>query len=295
MKSTQLEFSIQRPKEEDRNYQKGGRSFYFFDFDDNIACLTTPLILFHKQTNKEMYLSSQDWATAHPLIGKQGIYQDYEIRFCDKEGSFRYFRDHEIHDLERLGHNKQVFESDVAHVLGLSDLEWKGPSWDCFYHSVFNQRPISIITARGHSPETIKKGIQLFVDHGWLNQTPNYLSIYPVSHGSVRSELGDADQKLSTAELKQRAIRSSVLQAFAQYGYNDHHRFGMSDDDPKNLNLIVEEMTKLKREFPKICFFVIETFNNRFVKHEILDSKTHADSLKNYYEQLSLDGTLAGK
>jgi hypothetical protein len=288
MKSTQLEFSIQRSKEDDRNFQKGGRSFYFFDFDDNIACLATPLILFHKETNHEMMLSSHEWALAHHTIGKSGIYQDYEIRFCDREGTFKFFRDQEIHELEKLGHKRQVFESDVAHVLGLSDLEWKGPSWDCFYHSVFNQRPISIITARGHGPETIKKGIELFVDHGWLNQTPNYLTIYPVSNTAVRIELGDVNQKLSTAELKQRAIRNSVLRAFEVYGYNDHHRFGMSDDDPKNLNLIIEEMTALKKEFPRICFFVIETFNNRFVKHEILESKVQSDYLKSYYEQLSL-------
>lgn len=292
MKSSQLEFSIQRTKEDDRNFQKGGRSFYFFDFDDNIACLTTPLILFHKSTNEEVYLSSQEWALAHPLIGKKGVYQDYEIRFCEKTGSFKYFRDHEIHELEKLGHQRQIFENDVAHALGLSDLDWKGPSWDCFYHSVFNQRPISIITARGHHPSTIKKGISLFVDHGWLNQEPNYLSIYPVSNPQVRIELGDLQQTLSPAELKQRAIRTSVLRAFEQYGYNDHHRFGMSDDDPKNLNLIIEEMTALKMEFPRICFFVIETFNNKFVKHEILDSKVHSDYLRNYYEQLTLGEAL---
>ncbi|MBL7544194.1 MAG: hypothetical protein JNL11_10270 [Bdellovibrionaceae bacterium] len=288
MKSTQLEFSIQRPKEEDRNFQKGGRSFYFFDFDDNIACLTTPLILFHKKTNQELLLSSHEWALAHSTIGKPGAYEDYEVRYCDKAGTFKFFRDHEIHELEKLGRKNQVFESDVAHILGLPDLEWKGPSWDCFYHSVFNQRPISIITARGHSPDTIKRGVQLFVDHGWLNQEPNYLTIFPVSNTSIRLDLGDQNLNLSTAELKQRAIRNSVLRAFATYGYNDHHRFGMSDDDPKNLSLIVEEMTNLKREFPKICFFVIETFNNRFVKHEILESKQKSEYLKTFEEQLPL-------
>lgn len=288
MKSTQLEFSMQRPKEDDRNFHKGGRSFYFFDFDDNIACLTTPLILFHKKTNAELVLSSQEWALAHSTIGKSGAYEEYEIRYCDKEGTFKYFRDQEIHELEILGRKNQVFESDVAHILGLSDLEWKGPSWDCFYHSVFNQRPVSIITARGHSSETIQKGIKLFVDHGWLNQVPNYLTIYPVSNTSVRIELGDHTGKMSVAELKQKAIRNSVLRAFEIYGYNDHHRFGMSDDDPKNLSLIIDEMTALKKEFPRICFFVIETFNNRFVKHEILESKVQADYLKSYNEQLSL-------
>jgi hypothetical protein len=47
-KKSQLELGETRKREPDRNLHRGGRSFYFFDFDDNIAFLTTPLILFHK-------------------------------------------------------------------------------------------------------------------------------------------------------------------------------------------------------------------------------------------------------
>lgn len=277
MKRAQLEFDITKYPESDRNFHKGGRSFYFFDFDDNIACLTTPLILFHKQTGDPLYLSSQDWAHVHHLIGQSGIYADYEIRFCDKEGTFKNFRDQEIQELEKIGHSEQIFVRDIAHALGLDDLHWKGPSWDCFYHSVFNQRPVSIITARGHSSHTIKKGIQLFVEHKWLNQEPNYLTVYPVSNNSIRLELGDSELKMSTAELKQRAIRQSVLKAFEFYGYSRHHRFGMSDDDPKNLSLIIQEMTQLKKEFPENSFFVIETHNGDFVKHEIQVNRLVSD------------------
>lgn len=269
VKQVQLEFSIIKEPEQDRNYSRGGRSFYFFDFDDNIACLMTPLILFHKESGLELALSSQEWAAVHHMIGKTGKYKNYEIRFCDQTGTFKHFRDHEAHELERLGHNDQIFVRDVAEILGYADNEWKGPSWECFYHACFNQRPISIITARGHQPETIVKGIKKFVDSGWLPQEPNYLSIYPVSNIQTRKELGDTNLDLSTAELKQRAIRKSVEKAFEVYGFNPHHRFGMSDDDPKNLALIISEMASLKKTYPEICFFVIETQNGQFIKHEI--------------------------
>lgn len=277
---TQLEFNIQKEREKDRNFHLGGKSFYFFDFDDNIASLTTPLILFHKKTGQEMAVSSREWAHIHSQIGVSGVYKEFEIRFCDGTGTFKFFRDHEMHELEKLGHKDQVFVHDISKILGVSDLEWKGPSWECFYHACFNQRPISVITARGHHPETIKSGINKFVEYGWLTQDPNYLSIYPVSHVPTRYELGDENLTLTTAELKQRAIRKSVLKAFEDYGYNEHHRFGMSDDDPKNLQLIVEEMTRLKIEFPEVCFFVIETFGGRFVKHEIMLNKSYSQASK---------------
>lgn len=295
MKKTQLEFHINREREMDRNHSIGGRSFYFFDFDDNIACLTTPLILFHKHTGAELPLSSQEWAIAHSQIGKSGKYKDYEIRFCDKTGTFKHFRDHEAHELEKLGHHEQVFERDVAQILGFSDVEWKGPSWECFYHACFNQRPISIITARGHNPETIRKGIKKFVESGWLPQEPNYLTIFPVSNVQVRKELGDEQLIMSTAELKQLAIRRSVEKAFAVYGFNQHHRFGMSDDDPKNLALIIDEMKALKKIYPEICFFVIETHDGQFIKHEINHLTASRESLSSSISQLSFADTVVGK
>jgi len=98
---------------------------------------------------------------------------------------------------------------------------------------------------------------------------PNYLSLYPVSHKETRLSLGDSEFNQGTAELKQRAIRASVEHAIEQYGYNPHHRFGMSDDDPKNIQLILEEMTRLKSRFPEMSFFLIETQHGSFIKNEI--------------------------
>lgn len=270
----QLELGIQRSHEKDRNYHLGGRSFYFFDFDDNIAFLSTPLILFHKDTGEELRVGSGEYAKIHPLIGEAGPYKDYEVRFDDETGTYRNFRDIQISDIEKLEGKKQIFVQDLAEALGFPDVQWKGPSWQCFYHATFNRRPISVITARGHHPETLKAGIQLFVERDFLPHEPNYLSVFPVNHKPTRHVLGDSDLTMNAAQLKQKAIRASVERALELYGHSPHHRFGMSDDDPKNIQLIAEEMTRLKSDYPEMSFFLIATHDGNFVKHEITRNGT---------------------
>lgn len=280
-KKAQLELGIEREKKSDRNYHLGGRSFYFFDFDDNIAFLATPLILFHKETKEELHLSSGDFATFFTSIGHHGIYKDYEIDYDDRTGTFRCFRDHDPDELIKIGAKNQIFIEDLAAALKQPDLQWKGPSWECFYHATFNGRPVSVITARGHHPDTIQAGIRLLVTQKYLPQEPNFLSIFPVSHKPTRVLLNDPEFKISSAELKQRAIRLSVETAIEKYGYSHHHRFGMSDDDPRNIELIVEEMTRLKALYPEMSFFMIETHQGQFIKHEVT-----SHGLKSEYSEL---------
>jgi hypothetical protein len=174
--------------------------------------------------------------------------------------------------VEKILGKKQAFVQDLAAALGHEDFKWKGPSWACFYHAVFNRRPVSLITARGHHPETLKAGIRQFVKHKVLPYEPNYLSVFPVNHPETRRNLGD--EKTPVAQLKQAAIRASVLKALEVYGENPHHRFGMSDDDPANIRLIIEEMTRLKSDYPDMSFFVIETQHGDFVKREIFKDHT---------------------
>lgn len=269
---TQLELGFQRLREDDRNRHLGGRSFYFFDFDDNVAFLSTALYLFHKVTGEELAITSGDYARESMSIGQSGTYADYEIRWDDQTGTYRNFRDHDNERLQNLGLKTQVFMHDLAEALGRPDLHWQGPSWSCFYHATFNQRPVSVITARGHAPSTVEDGISLMVEAGHLPQRPNFLSIFPVSHPETRRHLGDHDLRWGVAELKQKAIRASVELSIQTYGYSPHHRFGMSDDDPRNIQLIFEEMKRLKTDYPELSFFMIETHQGDFIKHEVTNS-----------------------
>jgi hypothetical protein len=268
----QLELGLPREKQPDRNFARGGRSFYFFDFDENIAFLSTPSFIFHKETNHVVQLSSREFITHASQIGKNGPYKDYKIDLHPENGTFRCFRDQNIGWLERIFFGKkQTFLADITAALGQPDVHWKGPSWDYFYHAVFNERPISLITARGHHPNTIKSGIRILVSEGHLSGDPNYLGIYPVSHPDVLKQLGGVEGDIPV--LKKKALRQSVADAMNVYGANPHHRFGISDDDPKNLKWIMEEMMDLKKKYPSNSFFVIETTHGRCVKHEILEDR----------------------
>lgn len=282
----QLELGIGRVKEPDRNHQYGGRSFYFFDFDDNIAFLATPSFIFHKETGRELQLSSGVFAQFSADIGKRGIYKDYRIDYHEEKGTFRCFRDKQIGVVERLLGKKQTFVEDLIAALGHPDFHWKGPSWSCFYHAVYNQRPTSLITARGHHPETVKEGIRHLVEHGYLPTEPNYLSLYPVSHPETKRQMG-LPYDTPIARLKQAAIRASVEKAIEVYGENPYHRFGMSDDDPQNIQMIVEEMARLKSQYPDMSFYVIETHGGKFVKHEVFSDHTEDSELEKA-EQLRL-------
>lgn len=267
--SAQLEFDFKREHEPDRNFHLGGRSFYFFDFDDNIAFLSTPIVLFHKKTGEEIILSSGEFGQQSAFIGKEGLYKDFHLDLCDAKGSFRFCRDQEITFVEKIKGKKQRFVIDIEEALQRAPHDWKAPSWNCFFHATFNKRPISVITARGHHPDTIKNGIDVMVRQGHLPYRPNYLSIYPVSNPEMRLKLGDKDLQTSIAELKRRAIHESVEKAIETYGYSNYHRFGMSDDDPKNVELVTEAMRELKIKYPEMSFFVIQTYEDSFEKREV--------------------------
>jgi len=286
IKKSQLEFDFPRDHEPDRNFHRGGRSFYFFDLDDNVFTLSTQIYLFNKDSREELPVSTGEFARIHSLLGKPGDYENYEVSFCEETGSFRRFRDWSQVRLEKLMQSEQPFIEDIQDALGQHELHWKGPSWSFFYHAVFNQRPISIITARGHQRETMKRGVWLLCQQGHLAFEPNYMGIYPLSNNDVRRELGDLELSASIPELKKRAIIESVEKAMRIYGKNEHHRFGMSDDDPKNIELIIDAMRVLKKKYPDNSFYVIDSRDNELKKEEIfLD---HLEVEKIGVEQLRL-------
>jgi len=285
--NTQLELNIKRVPEKDRNFGKGGRSFYFFDFDDNVVTLPTLIYLFHKKTGQAFSITSQVFTENQNDIGQRGQFVDYEIKFDDATGSFINFRDTDPEDISKEPGKTQIFIEDMEKALRQPDYTWKGPSWSCFYHAVFNHRPIAVITARGHHPETIKEGIRLLVRDKHLPHEPSYLCMYPVNQPEIREQLTTSSKMKSVAELKQSAIRNSVYKAIEKYGDSPHHRFGMSDDDPKNIELIVQEMSQLKMEFSKMSFFVISTSGGKFIKKEVFADHTEDHPVRTR-EQLNL-------
>lgn len=242
---------------------KSGTSFYLFDFDDNIMFLSTTIFVRNTVTKEEVALSTGDFALVHPQLGRPGKWENYAIF----EGSYRNFRDLPPAELEPGG--RQHFVADVEQAVGAGGTAWQGPAWDVFVYACLNQRPVSIVTARGHSPRTIKAGVRVLRDRGLIPQEPNFVSIYPVSNDTVRRKLGDRKLEMTTPALKKLAIVQIVGDAVARYGVDADLRFGMSDDDPANVALIIRAMTEAKLKYRDKRFFVINTHFDQKVKLEV--------------------------
>jgi hypothetical protein len=239
-------------------------SFYFFDFDDNIMFLATPIFILNTMTSEAMEVSTGEFADIYPRLGSPGEWENFSMY----DGSYLHFRDIPA-DRLRPG-QKQYFVADVEQAVEGDPEKWQGPSWRLFVHACETQRPVSIVTARGHSPDTIKAGVGVLVDKGIISQEPNYHTVFPVGNDELRREqLDDPMLTLTTPILKRRAIVKSVEKALEVYGDRPEHRFGMSDDDPQNVNLIIRAMCDCKKRHLDKRFFVINTHQGEMVKMEI--------------------------
>jgi hypothetical protein len=240
-----------------------GTSLYLFDFDDNIMFLDTPIVLIDTETRQEREVSTRDFARIHQVLGYPGPWQN----FSSFPGTFRHFRDQTTDELGDAG--EQRFVRDVRDAISADGQAWKGPVWDVFYYACQRQRPISLLTARRHAPETVMAGIDVLVEAGLLPCAPNFLRVLPVSNDKVRRELGDERLDLTVPVLKKRGILAIVDAAEEAYANDSPTRYGMSDDDPANVSLIIQAMSIAKIRYPNARFFVVNTHEGQRVKLEI--------------------------
>ncbi|WP_421792388.1 hypothetical protein [Hyphobacterium sp.] len=239
-------------------------SFYFFDIDENILHLPTKVHLLNTVTGEEKTMSQREFEGIRAYLGVAGDWEDWA---APPERAFREFADGK----DRNG--EEYLLRDIRRALEGGD--WKGPSWDIFRYAVLKKRPIAVVTARQHSRSTIKAGINLLKEAGEIPESPNYVSIFGVSNPEVREELGP---HLTTAGLKRKAIRQCVERGLDAYGRDLQHSFGMSDDDPKNVDLITSAMLECKIDYPDMRFFVISTNRRQHVKLEVFPP--HKDESK---------------
>jgi predicted enzyme related to lactoylglutathione lyase len=237
----------------------GSISFYFFDIDDNLLFLPTELYLWNAERQIEQAVSSGEFAQIQNELGRAGKWQAWAIR----EDTFRRFRDQ-----PGIAAAEQSFVVDLLKTASTAT-PWQGPSWPLLVHAATKQRPIAMVTARGHEPATIEYALGVLVERGFLPAVPPILGIYTVSNPGVRAKLGAADPAMTIPSVKKLAIKDAVKNALERYGANPPHRFGMSDDDPNNVVLAISAMRDCKLIYPDKRFFVINTNHDEFVKLEI--------------------------
>ena len=235
--------------------------FYCFDIDGNILNLTTKMILFHEQTRQEKEVDPKDLKLQN---------KDYIVDMNGPMSSFRYFNDRKRPFWKRYRPQNEYFYQDILEILQSSRSSWQGPSWTNFVHAVKEGAPISLITARGHRPQTIKAGIDYLLNELKIAEKP-LMDIYPVGHQNSMYQV-TSHQNMTTSQLKGQAFGHFFQKAIQQYGDTFEHTFGMSDDLQENLQEIKKVMLFCKRDFPHMKFFLYWAHNNQLIKEEVLIS-----------------------
>lgn len=250
------------------------KSFYFFDFDDNIMFLETRVLLRNRRDRQSIReVSTHEFASIRGELGKVGEWEEWE----QYDETYKHFGDRDPETLEKGQY--QYLVKDVMDTIKAAAHGWQAPSWPLLHYACEKQRPTAIVTARGHSANTIKEAIKALVDAGLLPCEPNYLGIYAVNNPAMKVDLAKnlparAAERFRngedvTSDLKRVAINRLVDLAALTFGENEPHRFGMSDDDPNNVDLIVKAMCDSKKRYKHMRFFVIDTHKDEHVKLEV--------------------------
>lgn len=127
---------------------------YGFDWDDNILQMPTKIYLKTK-TGKVVGMSTEDFAEYRSKIGKEDFKYKGNVIVNFDNNAFRDFR------------KPETFLRDTKIAIQKNR---QSPSFKKFKENLIYANPFSIITARGHNPEIIKKGVKLFIDLVLENQ-----------------------------------------------------------------------------------------------------------------------------
>lgn len=131
--------------------------YYAFDWDDNIVHMPTKIIL---KTNDgdEVGMSTDDFAEYRSEIGKKPFEYNGNTIVGFAEEPFRNFR--------TKGDKDFLIDSMRAKL---------GPAFNDFKEAINNGSIFSIITARGHNPNTLKQAVYNYIISGFHGIDKNQL------------------------------------------------------------------------------------------------------------------------
>lgn len=122
--------------------------YYAFDWDDNLMKMPTK-IYFKNEDGDVVEMNTEDFAEYRTLIGNPFEYEGQTIVGYDTEP----FRDFRV-----TGDRK--FLEDIKQAPIASEKVWND-----FKESINNGSVIAIVTARGHSPSTLKKAVKYIIEN----------------------------------------------------------------------------------------------------------------------------------
>jgi hypothetical protein len=229
--------------------------YYSFDWDDNIAVMPTKIVLMDED-GKEVGMSTEDFAEYRTEIGKEPFEYEGHTITGFAEDAFRYFR--------TMGDKQFIVDSMTAKP---------GPAWDDFVEAINNGSIFSIVTARGHHPNTLKEACYNYIvsNHNGINSNElvknlekyrdladeeqlskkdmirEYLDMcrfYPVSYGEGSATNPEEGKIKALKEFIQyvRDLSQHIQKkAFLKNKVSNNFvipSIGFSDDDPRNVEKV---------------------------------------------------------
>lgn len=126
--------------------------YYIFDWDDNILHMPTKIKLEHRGDDGE-------WRPVEVSTSTFALVRADEEHYRPPKGgwaeAFSNFEDHPGRD--------NFMEDTIAALERIEHGEKPGPSFQAMKKTLREGRIFAIVTARGHSPETIEKAVRVFI------------------------------------------------------------------------------------------------------------------------------------
>lgn len=237
-----------------------------FDIDDNILFTKAKIWLWNPEKRTEVGFTTSEWALVRDLIGKEEPYKNLILR----SDGLRNFDDHGPQ-------GKDEFRLQIQEALADKHKNWRGPSWKAFEEALSHPETLqhtTLITARGHSPESIHAGLKVLLDQGLIPALPLKENIFPVLWSGFPEKYRGASSSESKAkvmlslldEIQKIPVPENAAWITNREG-NDLaqlHLWGFSDDDygnfSKALNVLSKEVAAGK--WPNIKLVLLFTGHN---------------------------------
>jgi hypothetical protein len=123
--------------------------YYAFDWDDNVVHMPTKIIL-KTEDGDEVGMSTDDFAEYRHIIGKEPFNYKGDVIVGYTEEPFKNF--------QTPGDKNFLIDAMRAKL---------GPAFDDFREAINGGSIFSIITARGHNPETLKQAVYNYIIDGF--------------------------------------------------------------------------------------------------------------------------------
>ncbi len=265
--------------------------YYIFDWDDNVLCMPTRI---HMERRDETgHWVPHVCSTATFSVIRKDV-SHYRFPNGERSQAFVEFQD------ERTPAGGGNFMADLDRAL--DDLAFgrklPPPSFKVFRKALVEGRLFAIVTARGHEPETLRKGIARFIDRVlspverevMLINLRGYsycfdgVQTFPSQQAvilrylqlnryhAITSKTFDAQIAAAASEVKTQEERKRfAIQDFIEHLGDILNRTGMealrlpisigfSDDDPYNVTAVQTYLEQdLARRFPAVKFCVYDT------------------------------------